>query len=275
MVLKSSHVVIVVLGLALISSTYLNVLYWLNTNLNRTPTEIVTITTTVLNTSTVTETHPPGPSPSFERHIGAVAVTRIATDSLFDTSRLVGAVLNITLKVTPGDGRILVDTETGTGIEFQASARTAVQVASRLAGWDFSNSDIIFSVKAANSVESVDGASAGAAMTILLLSEVRKVDLRRDVLITGVVNADGTIGPVSGVPEKAEAAGKFGASLFLVPPGQAVANVEVCKDSRRGNIIVRSCTLEARDLSEIVGKKYGLKIIEVQTVEDAMRIFSK
>ncbi len=38
------------------------------------------------------------------------------------------------------------------------------------------------------------------------------------VMMTGMINPDGTIGPVGGILEKASAAASVGAKLFLIPP---------------------------------------------------------
>jgi uncharacterized protein len=46
-------------------------------------------------------------------------------------------------------------------------------------------------------------------MTILLAAELGtsgNAGLKQDVVMTGTINPDGTIGPVGGVPEKAQAA---------------------------------------------------------------------
>jgi len=42
--------------------------------------------------------------------------------------------------------------------------------------------------------------------------------------MTGTINSDGTIGPVGGVPEKAQAAGQYHAKIFLVPKGKGVSH---------------------------------------------------
>ena len=66
------------------------------------------------------------------------------------------------------------------------------------------------------------GPSAGAALTIATIAALKHDSIRSDVVITGTINADGTIGQIGGVLEKAQAAKDIGAKLFLVPVGQGV-----------------------------------------------------
>jgi hypothetical protein len=56
----------------------------------------------------------------------------------------------------------------------------------------------------------IDGPSAGMLMATTMLALINQDPIRPGVTITGTVNPDGTIGPVSGVPEKLEGASKAG-----------------------------------------------------------------
>jgi len=69
-------------------------------------------------------------------------------------------------------------------------------------------------------VEAIDGPSAGAATTIALLSLLENRRIKEGYVITGTVEEDGRIGQVGGIPHKALAAAKEGATHFLVPKGQ-------------------------------------------------------
>lgn len=214
--------------------------------------------------------------------IAAVAVRAVpVTDGLFQTVRYEGTVIDITVDIRDdGEGLILVDTEIPTGVDFQSSAKTAVKVAQTLTNTDLSTKDIIFSITAAEEgaeeedLQAVDGGSAGAAMTILLVSQLQGVQqLNQSVLVTGTINPDGTIGQVGAVPQKAEAAGEYGAKLFLVPQGQAVYAAESCHESREGPILYRTCKSEQKPLSELTGQKFGMQVVEVGSVSDALEYF--
>ena len=162
--------------------------------------------------------------------ITAVAVRAIpVTDGFFQTVQYQGTVMEISVDIRDGNGLVLVNTEIPTGVDFQTSARTAVKVAQSMSGAELGDKDVIFSINAkgnstASDLQAVDGPSAGAAMTVLLAAELGaggNTELKQDVLITGTINPDGTIGPVGDVPEKAISAGQYGAKIFLVPSSQA------------------------------------------------------
>ncbi|HXG05840.1 MAG TPA: S16 family serine protease [Nitrososphaera sp.] len=212
--------------------------------------------------------------------ITAVAVKTVASSNgFFQTVSYEGAIMDIVVEIIEnGQGRVLVNTEIPTGVDFQSSAKTAVQVAQDITGVDLSSSDIIFSITAkgdAEDLRAVDGGSAGAAMTVLLVSELQgNSTLNPNVLITGTINPDGTIGAVGGIYEKAEAAGSYGAHLFLVPEGQATYLSESCDESRQGPIIYRTCRSEPRPLSELTEERFGMRVVEVSTVREALEFFA-
>jgi uncharacterized protein len=214
--------------------------------------------------------------------ITAVAVKAVpVSDGFFQTVQYQGTVMDITVDIRDGRGLVLVNTEVPTGVDFQTSARTAVKVAQSMTGADLSDKDVIFSIKAkgsstASDLQAVDGPSAGAAMTVLLAAELGaggNTELKQDVLITGTIDPDGTIGPVGGVPEKAVAAGQYGAKIFLVPAGQAVYNEQTCEKRQEGPFIYQTCRSQQKPLSEYTEKNYGMKVIEVKNIKDALTYF--
>jgi PDZ domain-containing protein len=68
-------------------------------------------------------------------------------------------------------------------------------------------------------VADVGGPSAGLMLTLGILDLVGSDDLTEGALIagTGTIAADGTVGPIGGIPLKMVAARDIGADLFLVP----------------------------------------------------------
>lgn len=68
----------------------------------------------------------------------------------------------------------------------------------------------------------IGGPSAGVAFTLGIISALTSGDLTAGhrVAATGVINADGTIGDVGGVPQKTIAVRHAGAEVFLVPCGE-------------------------------------------------------
>lgn len=93
-------------------------------------------------------------------------------------------------------------------------------------------------------------------------------------LITGAINPGGTIGPVGGIYEKTEAAGSYGAKLFLVPKGQATYLSESCQESRLGLVIYRTCKSEPKPLSDLTEERFEMKVIEASTVREVLGHFT-
>jgi len=208
--------------------------------------------------------------------ITAVAVRPILIrDGFFQNVQYDGTVMTIEVSTHQGTGLILVNTAIPTGVDFQSSAKIAAGVAEKYLQTDLSDTDIIFSITADDDehLQAVDGHSAGAAMTVLLISSLQNTKLNDDVIMTGTINPDMSIGMVGGISEKSDAAGKYGAKIFLVPDKQAVVFVEECSESKTGNFIYRSCSSEQKPLSPITEDKYGMKTIEVSNIKDALLYF--
>jgi uncharacterized protein len=210
------------------------------------------------------------------KSITAVAVRPIMTsDGFFQNVEYQGTVMSITVDIREGTGLVLVNTAIPTGVDFQTSAKTAVNVAQEYTNADLSKKDIIFSITAKNSEElqAVDGQSAGMAMTVLLVMEIQEKPINDKVLLTGTIQPDGTIGPIGGAAEKADAAGKYGAETFIVPKGQAITMVQECEESHNGPFVYKSCKSEAKALSPITEEKYGMKVVEATNLVSVLSYF--
>ena len=70
-------------------------------------------------------------------------------------------------------------------------------IATLLTGVPLNNREIDFTVTG-----TIDGTSAGALMTVAVIALMRGDQLAPDVTMTGAINPDGGIGPVSDVPAK-------------------------------------------------------------------------
>ena len=133
-------------------------------------------------------------------------------DGPFVTERIeeVGSLLNVSVEIVPGRGRVLVNTTPLMGEVFQDAANTAVYVAQKRTGRNLSASDSIVSIVAEDQVPAVDGGSAGALMTLLMISAIEGTPLDPDVILTGTIDQDGRVGAIGGVIEKASAAKEKG-----------------------------------------------------------------
>ena len=186
-----------------------------------------------------------------------------------------GVITTLVVEAIPnGNGRVLVDID---NILFwadtQHSIRIARKVAANISHVNVSNYDIIYSIYANASV--IGGESAGAAITIATIAALLNKTLRKDVLITGTINHDGTIGPVKAVLAKAKAAKSVNATLFLVPLLQSYDVVYKTRRHCERFGFTEICTTETIPKKIEVSEEAGIKVIEVSSVEEAMKYFFK
>lgn len=197
-----------------------------------------------------------------ERHIKAVAVV---------SGENRGATIDITVIVTPGNGRVFVSVSPFTEIDMQGSAQLAALTACDLTGNDFLKHDFFYVIEADSTI--VGGPSAGAVMTVATIAALENLTLRDDVYMTGMVYPDGSIGPVGGIKYKLEAAAKDGAKIFLIPEGQRYEKVHENKEVRRGPFVVVTTETKTVDLVEY-GKQIGVEVVEVGSINDALRYYT-
>lgn len=195
-----------------------------------------------------------------------------------------GMISRLTVEIMPGAGRVLVDTHPLVGFDFQYADRTAVKVASKLTGYALDDdgeglegADVLFLVSTLTGesveIQSIDGPSAGAATTVATIAALENKIIKENVIITGTINEDGSIGPVGGIFQKAQAASEAGAELFLVPNGQSVVTMYRQVVQQRGPfqwVTYEPVTVDLNEYSENAG--WGIEIREVSTVEEAVNL---
>ncbi len=182
-----------------------------------------------------------------------------------------GAVIEITVSVTNGSGEVYVSTIPLTEVDMQASARTAALIACQLAGEDFNKHD--FYVKVNSSSLIVGGPSAGAEMTIAIVSALEGWEINYSVMMTGMINPDETIGPVGGIPEKMEAAAGHGVRVFLIPLGQRYFTKYEVVEDKIGPFIIRRVKPVSIDIYE-EGRKLNVVVKEIGDVREAIMYFT-
>jgi uncharacterized protein len=195
---------------------------------------------------------------------GEATTYLVAVKALREGFRLYyeGVTTEMEIELREGEGRILINTESKTGIDLQTSIRTATIVAEKITGLNLGKTDILLTVKSESEEEIVDGPSAGAAMTVAIIAAIQNQPLDNSVYMTGTVNPDGTIGQVGGILEKGVAVAEEGATKFLVPQGQGVVPV-----------------IEGRRWKEISMQEYlqeigfNIEVIEVNTVKEAYQTY--
>ncbi len=198
----------------------------------------------------------------------------IAGVATFDSGSYVGEILRVYARLVDGTGKVFIATTPKIGIELQSSAETAFKVAKVTSNVFVDRLDCMLTVVANKSIDVVDGPSAGAAITILLSLMLLGEEPRRDVIITGTIQSDGTIGKVGGIIEKAMAAAKIGANIFLVPKGQSTVMIYVEETTTIGPLKIKRYKSENVDVQEYLeAQGYNIQIIEVSNVQEALSYF--
>lgn len=127
-----------------------------------------------------------------------------------------GELIGIDMFLRAGTGSILLDIsgnvfrtdiqETFSLIKSYAEAYTSKNLAYR---------DWI--IKLDSEAESIGGISGSAAMAVGLIALIDDIELRESTVITGVLNPDGTIGPVSALDLKVNVSRDLGVDRLLIP----------------------------------------------------------
>ena len=182
-----------------------------------------------------------------------------------------GSMMNISVEIKPGKGRVLVQTKPLMGVVFQDAANTAVFVAQKKTGRDLSGSDIIFSIEAQKEVPAVDGPSAGALMALLVISSLENRELRKDVTLTGTIDQDGHVGRIGGVIEKAKAAKESGKALFLLPSENSRLVQYVERTRNIYGITIIEQVPQTIDAREYIEENTGIKVEYADSIDDVLK----
>jgi uncharacterized protein len=191
----------------------------------------------------------------------------------------VGVISTITVTVqSNGTGRVFVDTLPLTDVDMQGSARLAVKVATGLVKndnrthLDPAACDYFFVVRTQSST--IGGPSAGAIMTVATIALLENWTLDNKTVMTGMIDPDGSIGPIGGIPFKIDAAHSVGATHFLIPKGQ-MTYTDTVTETIGGNgwtqIITHPVT---RNVSDYASTNYGMTVTEVEDINDAIQAFT-
>ncbi|KYC51536.1 MAG: Archaeal Lon protease [Candidatus Methanofastidiosum methylothiophilum] len=173
---------------------------------------------------------------------------------------LEGSVFDATVLVKPGTGRVFVDTWPLSELDTQASCRFASDVAADILKVSHSKYDFFYTIRADSPV--IGGPSAGAALTIATIASIRGLDIDPNVMMTGMINPDGTVGPVGGILEKIMGANEKGIKTFLIPSGQSVIQT------------VDGTNVETVNVVEYASSHWGITVLEVDDAIDALWYFT-
>lgn len=183
-----------------------------------------------------------------------------------------GVAAKLDVSVTQGSGLVLVNlNKILPKEETLSSIRTAALVASELTNTDTNNLDITYDIYANATV--LEGPSAGAAITLATIAALEAKDINEDVMITGSINHDGSIGPAGKIKEKAISAKESGVRAFYVPVGASkeinYTEQEFCH--KWGTY--EYCQPEMRTQIIYLAEETGIEIIEAENVADLLSVF--
>ncbi len=199
-------------------------------------------------------------------HINIVSVTSEGQGSLNQAE----------VEIAPGAGRVLFSINPFVEPDTQDSVKIAASVAQKYTGKSLEGKDIIVTVKN-TPAKLVGGPSAGAAIAVAVIAAVEDRNVRSDAAITGTINADGSIGQIGGVIEKALAAADQNLSLFVVPRGQKNFTYyeQVREQTSRGpfTIIRTRYVPKTIDLQESLGQDgYSMRVVEAANIGEAVEL---
>ncbi len=188
-----------------------------------------------------------------------------------------GVVGEMNLRLIPGSNDILMNTDPFSEPDVQYAVKTAVTYAeSRNSSYKF-DKDFVFNFSSTKA-QLIGGESAGAAAAILTIAALENKALKSDVVITGTINEDGTIGEIGSVLEKTKAVSDAGYKNFLIPKGQSNITYYERQVQRQstdlGFEILRARYVpKILDLSKAAKDELGLNVIEVSNVNEALPYF--
>jgi len=188
----------------------------------------------------------------------------------------VGVISTITVTIqSAGSGRVFVDTLPLTEVDMQGSARLAVKVAGALVendencNVDPSSFDYFFVVRTSSPI--IGGPSAGGIMAVATISLLENWEMDNNTVMTGMINPDGSIGPIGGIPQKIDAANSVGATHFLIPKGQGTYTEMVATTINGWITTVKPVT---RNIADYAMDNYGMAVTEVEDIYEALENFT-
>lgn len=183
-----------------------------------------------------------------------------------------GVATKLIVESKPGTGRVLVDVnQLLFWVDTQDSIRTAQRVAQNITKVNLTDIDLVYAIETDASL--IGGPSAGAALTVATVATIEKKNINPNVIITGTINYDGTIGPVGEILAKAKAAKDIGAKTFLVPVGQSLQTYYTPLEHCEHFGPITYCTTEYKVEKINITRDAGIETREVSSIQEALKYF--
>ena len=181
-----------------------------------------------------------------------------------------GVLTDMSVQAILGEGRILTDIEVILFLlDTQQSIQTANKAAENYLNKKMDNVDLTYTIKV-NGTNVVGGPSAGAAFAAATIATLENKSLRDDVIITGTVEDNGSIGQVGSIIAKGKAAKEGGYARFLVPEGEKNL-LEYRREKECESFgSERICDIKYNAVEVDVEREIGIEVIEVSDITEAL-----
>mgnify|MGYP001176843330 CR=1 FL=1 len=170
-----------------------------------------------------------------------------------NSSQMIRVQIQTAEKINSNDYQTFLNTNPLVGYGTQDS----INIASEIARWildeegiDTSGCNILVTFYSQRDVEYIDGPSAGAGLTVLMIAALENKTIRSDLTMTGTVEDDLTVGSIGGLALKGEAAYKSGYKVLLTPSLSNSEKIEML----------------------MLKNYYDLKVLQVDSIEQAYAI---
>ena len=129
-------------------------------------------------------------------------------------SGFLGSTIEIESTVFPAKGHGTIKFNDTAGSMAKDSVFNAASVIRKITNMDINDYDIHVNVIGGGKI---DGPSAGAAITVCIISALTDRPIRQDIAITGEISLRGNVKPVGGIFEKIYGARRKGIKLVAIP----------------------------------------------------------
>jgi len=203
------------------------------------------------------------PCSGFERHVNMYVPAVEKTDTGYR-----GVLATLSVIVKDGNGHVFVDTLPLTEIDTQAGARMAKEAVQEVLDIDLDKYNLFFIVRSDAPI--VGGPSASGAMAVGIAACLLNLTIDNGVVMTGTIDIDGSIGPVGGLLEKAQAVAEYNGTKFLIPEGQSIIYIQQTNETETPFGISISEPKKI-NLKTYARDKWNLSVIEVSDINDVLR----
>ncbi len=186
--------------------------------------------------------------------VAAAPLTTGSIDLFAVTEDGKGISASLNLELVSGTGQVWSKITSLIGVSTQNTEKTVIFLAKKYAD----NVDTFdYKYEIVSDAAIVDGPSAGLPMGLLTVGMLEGIKIPDYVSATGTISSQGAIGAIGGVLEKTKVAHDKGIKLFFVPK----SNLDV---------VVKDDGVKKVNLSNYAYEKYGIKVIGVDTLDEAL-----